>query len=663
MADATCISRVLDIVEAAAAGDRVVLVLSAIKGCTDALIEAGRLPAGERDRALAPMYLRHRDIIDRLFTGDQARDAIEEVCALLDAAAAEPDGDTCQTYGELLSTRIVDRKLTLEGNRTAWLDSRELIVRDNPDESYARICKAVESRPDVKIFVAPGFVASDASGRVCTLGRGGSDLSAALYAAALDAESLQIWTDVPGVMTTNPREVPAARTIEAMSYDLAFRMAENGAKVLYAPTVLPARKAGIDITILDTFHPDGGSTVISAGAGAPGGAFSGICRMGGKLYLAAEGGIDTAWEEAACLRTLERAGIEGRVLEAAGDHILLEVPEGNATLALKALHREFFEKESNTVEIYLAGCGAVGSALCELLESNAERIEAQSGARFVLKAVARHESEDQALIEALMKPGSARKVFVDCTNSKTIHHCYIPVLEAGVDIVSSNRRALAVPYAEYAAIKAAALRSGAALRYETTVGTSLPMLGPLATAASGGDRIRSLEAVVSCTLNRIFSSGEDFCAALKKAHDEGLTEKDPRTDLGGVDALRKLLILSREAGIPLDADDVEIKPVLPEEFFEGSVEEFYSRLEAAAPKFGTDLRFVASLAADPAAPKGYKAFIGVRAVGPDHPARTITGTDNAIIMYSDFHTSPLVIRGSGEGARGAAASVLHDILR
>ena len=258
VANATNISRVLDIVAAEAARSRVILVSSAISGCTDALLACS---AGDTS-GLDGLRKRHLDIVRRLFTGAERDEASADVEALFLALDAAPANEKV-TFGELLSTRILSRKLSCDGYSVQWLDSRKLVVRDDLAETYRRIGTALAAS-DADLFVAPGFICSDREGRICTLGRGGSDYSAALYAAACEASSLQIWTDVPGIMTANPKDVPAARTIPDLSYSSALAMAEHGAKVLYAPTVAPALEAGIAIQILSTFEPGGRKSIISS---------------------------------------------------------------------------------------------------------------------------------------------------------------------------------------------------------------------------------------------------------------------------------------------------------------------------------------------------------------------------------------------------------------
>ena len=277
-------------------------------------------------------------------------------------------------------------------------------------------------------------------------------------------------------------------------------------------------------------------------------------------------------------------------------------------------------------------------------------------------------------VDAILSEGTRGALFVDLTDSETLYKRYPDLLQAGLGIVSSNRRSFAVPYTEYAAIQAAARENGAVLRYETTVGAALPVLESIARGANSCDEVLSIEAVVSCTLNQILGDyrpgGASFASLVRKAQAAGLTEEDPRMDLGGKDALRKLLILAREAGVALEESQVEVDSVVPEALFQGSVEDFYQGLEAAeeelaqaareAESKGFRRRYVASLEK---AGDAYRAHIGIREVPPVHPAYYLRGTENAIVIRSAFHPYPLVIQGPGEGAREAASSILNDILR
>ena len=681
VANATNISRVLDIVSKAARRDRVALVCSAISGCTDALLDLARTERGsaERNVLLNSLKTRHEDIIRRLFTGAERELVSGKVAALFEKLAAAPE-DEMVTFGELFSTTIIAEKLRCEGFRTKWLDSRILVIKGNQTLTYNNISTAVALAPEVEIFVAPGFIASEYEGKVTTLGRGGSDFSAALYAAALKASRLEIWTDVPGIMTANPKVVPAARTIPEMTYQAALDMATHGAKVLYAPTVQPAMEAGIAIHILNTFEPENPGTVVSAMPEPEVGEWMGVTSTDDTLQgesllcLVSNGRING---EAACARvedSLKKAGIKTLGCSSDGTNIYATVRLAVAREALNAIHREFFETAPRTtLNLYIAGKGAVGSALVDLIRTSGDRIAERTGKILRIEEA----SSDHGFAAQVRTTAPRGSIFVDVTDSEDIWREYEGLLREGINIVSSNRRALAVPFVEYAAMHAAAQENGVFLRYETTVGSALPAVESIAAGANTGDELISIEAVVSCTLNRILSEYTltpcTFAQIVRKAQAEGLTESDPRIDLSGREALRKLLILAREAGVHLEAEDVEIEPVIGPEYAGLTLEEFYSKLEADEPMFAAlesaadaahqRQRFVASLTRDPSGPHGYKAAIRVQNVDASHPAYRIKGTENAIIVRSAYHPYPLLIQGAGEGAILAASSVLNDILK
>ena len=711
VADATRMSRVIDIVQAALAKDRVILVSSAISGCTDALIAIGQEqdPAAKAQQIEA-LRRRHHAIATRLFTGAERRDMLSELDALFEELeAAEPEA--CVTFGELFSTRILARKFACEDVPTLWLDSRRLVrtlggvVAEGL--TYANILQAVQAAPDVRLFVAPGFIASDGDGRVTTLGRGGSDYSAALYAAGARASSLEIWTDVPGIMTANPKVVPAAVSIPDISYKAALTLAENGAKVLYAPTVKPAMEAGIAFSIRNTFDPRHPGTLVSGRPPVKEGEWMGVTSLThadkgeSVVCLVGEAVSSRASASGRILAALSEAGIQplGGVT-GEGDAFFIRVRPTVERAAVGAIHREFFEHRAVTViPVFIAGYGAVGHELVRLVGLSADRIAARRGRsirimglsdskRFVIdlrgirpdEAGRRLESGADAAggayIDAVLAAAPRGAVFVDCTNDHHLHERYAELFRGGLSIVTSNRRSLALPYVQYAALKAEARQNGAFFRYDTTVGNALPILESIASDANCSDGIESIEAVVSCTLNYIITGydgarRESLATLLRRAQDEGLTESDPRTDLGGKDVLRKLLILAREAGVPLEADDVEIVPMLGPEFFDCPLEDFYRRLAEYEPQFiareaeldaaGQRQRFVASLRRDPAARHGYRAEIKMQRVGPDSPFYWISGTENVTVVRSEY-SAPLVIKGAGEGVRLAATGIIKDIL-
>lgn len=710
VADATRISSVMDIVEATLSRDRVLLVCSAISGCTDALIEIGKAAPEERPGLIASLKERHRRIVRRLFTGSQRADTERLVAGIFDDI--EHYGGPCiESFGEILSTTIIERKFTCEGIRSRWLDSR-LLVRTRGGEvdesvTYSAMASAVASEPDVRLFVAPGFIASDENGQVTTLGRGGSDYSAALYAAGTGAGTLEIWTDVPGIMTANPKVVPSARSIPGISYRAALELAENGAKVLYAPTVRPAMEKGIDINIRNTFDPRHPGTVISGGFRPAADAWMGVTSLAvpgrdeARLCVVGEAVASRRAAAGRIVSALAEAGISplGEVY-GEGGVFFVNVKRLVENESVAALHREFFEDRAvSVINVFLAGYGAVGKALVELAERSQARIGARTGRslnivgvsdsrRYVIDMRGMHAEDiasrlaegesaaDGAYIAAVCEAAPRKSVFVDCTDDHSLYMRYEELMRSGLNIVTSNRRSVAVPYVQYAAIKAAARENGAYFRYDTTVGNALPILESIAGSANCSDGIESVEAVVSCTLNYVITGydgarSDSLATLLRRAQGEGLTESDPRIDLGGRDVLRKLLIIAREAGIPLEEQDVEITPMLGPEFFDCPLDEFYARLSAYEPRFiqreaeldnaGLRQRFVASLRRDPSARLGYKAEIKMRLVGMDSPFYWISGTENVTVIRSEY-SSPLVIKGAGEGVRLAATGIIKDIL-
>ena len=677
VAGATPMSRVLDIVMSAAEGGKVILVSSAISGCTDAL-----LAIAEGDSNAAALKQRHLEIVRRLFTGREREEAAAETETLFSEMAAAPS-DEKVTFGELLSTRILYRKLLCNGVKAAWLDSRKLVVKDNIPETYRRIKEAVQAA-DAEVIVAPGFICSDSSGKVCTLGRGGSDYSAALYAAAVQADALQIWTDVPGIMTANPKEVAAARTIPRMSYAAALDMAEHGAKVLYAPTVAPAMEAGLDIEIRNTFEPEGKHTLISAEADAT--PWIGVTSEGGTIRVVGSSMAKAEEALGQAESALSESGIAALDMKTEGCDLVIKVRETVKNQALTALHRCFFQvRKQEDIALFIAGNGAVGKALLRLIDKSAESVAERSGKtlRVLGLADSKHYGIGAALImdkegdyiKAVIEAAPEGAVFIDCTDSDNLWTRYAELFAAGISVVSSNRRSFAIPYTDFAALHTSAREHGVFLRYETTVGAALPILSTILASATGCDDVQSIEAVVSCTLNQILGSysgeGASLASLVRRAQEDGLTEPDPRTDLGGRDALRKLLILARVAGIPLEESDVTIEPAVP--LKDGPLEDFYASLLSEEKDFaakvreaagkGCRLRFVASVDKAPGTRLGYKASIRLQEVPLSHPAYFLEGTENAIIVQSTFHPYPLVIQGSGEGALQAASSILNDILR
>ena len=809
VANAQNMSKVVDIVVNAVDRDRTILVSSAISGCTDTLIKIGTL-ASQRDESykalIDGLQKQHHDIINELLPREKQQESLEVCDGLFDSLRSITQGvyllgelspaslDAIQSFGELWSTKILATKLASIGIATKWIDSRQIIrtvAKGDKNvvdiqKTYYRVNEMVESNPITQLFVLPGFIASDKQGRTTTLGRGGSDYTASLYAVGCKARVLEIWTDVPGMMTSNPKVVPTARTISNISYKAALELSHFGAKVIYPPTIQPVVAEGIPIYVKNTFTPEAHGTLIEkhpprskdkligisnsdniALLSLEGSGMVGIPGFSSRLFetlsqndiniilitqassvhtmciAVSEKDAEKAREAAdkcfayeislgklnplkvekgfsiVCLvgdDVLNQTGATGRMLAALGRNsipvrataqgssernISVIISSEDAEAAIKTIHNEFFDKRSGKdINLFIAGFGTVGRALVDIIAKNRDKIAARTGRRLRICGLSNSRrfiidkngldlndikgqlengisAADEAYFTQLATLSLENSVFVDCTASADIAFKYMNLFKRGYSVVACNKITFSLPYDQYAALKEAAIEIGATLRYETTVGAALPILESISRSVHSGDEIIRIEAVLSGTLNYIFSNyaggeGGTFAEVVRRAQDAGYTEPDPRLDLSGRDVLRKLLILSREAGVPLDEKDVQVSPILGEEFFEGDVDSFYAKLaeneavfaaryNEAASK-GLRQRFVASLVKDEASELGYKAKIGLENVDESHPLYNLNGTDNCAIIQTDFYPSPLVIQGAGAGAYQTASGVLNDII-
>ncbi|TMQ02858.1 MAG: aspartate kinase, partial [Deltaproteobacteria bacterium] len=302
--DAVAFERVAAIVSARAhAGTRLVVVVSALSRMTDALLTAvtrrsaeGLSPLIERHRAIAAALL-PREHVSGFERGLEAASA--EIARLLERVRREPDDeaalrDEVVSYGERLASSLLARVLAESQLPAECVDARRCILTDEafgravPDvletarRTQAMIGPLLEER---RIPVLGGFIAAATTGRTTTLGRGGSDYTAALVGAALDATEIQIWTDVPGVLTADPRVVPGAHTIPNLSYAEASELAYFGAKVLHPKTIQPALERGIPVRILNSRAPDDPGTVVTREASVWPGAVKSIAHKSGITVL------------------------------------------------------------------------------------------------------------------------------------------------------------------------------------------------------------------------------------------------------------------------------------------------------------------------------------------------------------------------------------------
>ena len=638
VANAANMSKVVDIVTKAVDRDRPILVSSAISGCTATLIKIGTL-ASERDESykelINMLQEKHHDIIRELLPREKQEESLEVCDGLFDSLRSIAQGvyllgelspaslDAIQSFGALWSTKILATKLASIGIETKWVDSRNIIRTIAKGEknivdiqkTYFRGNEMVENNNMTQLFVLPGFIASDKQERTTTLGRGGSDYTASLYAVGCKARVLEIWTDVPGMMTSNPKIVPTARTISNISYKAALELSHFGAKVIYPPTIQPVVAEGIPIYVKNTFDPAAYGTLIEkhpprskdkligisnsddiALLSLEGSGMVGIPGFSSRLFetlsqndiniilitqassvhtmciAVSEKDAEKAREAAdrcfayeislgklnplkvekgfsiVCLvgdDVLNQTGATGRMLAALGRNsipvrataqgssernISVIISSKDSEAAIRTIHNEFFDKRSGKdINLFIAGFGTVGRALVDIIAKNREKIAERTGRRLHICGLANsrkfimdknglnlenikvqlengNSSADEAYFSQLGRLSLENSVFVDCTASADIAFKYMNLFKKGYSVVACNKITFSSPYKQYAALKQAAIEIGATLRYETTVGAALPILESISRSVHSGDEIIRIEAVLSGTLNYIFSN-------------------------------------------------------------------------------------------------------------------------------------------------------------
>lgn len=807
VADAKSMNQCAEIIAKAVSRDRTIVIASAIAGFTDALIRVGKL-ASEKDNSyqdiLDEYREKHHRIIETLLPMEKHEDSLEACDAtfgILDSVAhgvyllgelSQASLDAIQGCGELISSRIIATKMASLGIPTKWVNSCDIVRTQkiagknvvDMELSYANVGAMIEDNPITMLFVAPGFIASDEKGRMVTLGRGGSDFSASIFAVGSKARCLETWKDVPGIMTADPKIVPSATLVKNISYREALELSHFGAKVIYPPTIQPVVKARIPIYVKNTFNPDGEGTIIEQNPPISANNTIGISNSNNIALLSLEGSgmvgvpgvaarlfralsdsdiniilitqassvntVLVAVDEKDAQRAKEAAdttfaydislgkvtplnvetgysivclvgsdmfgksGTTGRMMAALGRrgiavravaqgssdrNISAIVASQDAKAAIRYVHHEFFEKSKyKDINLFIAGYGTVGKAFLDILSKNRDKIAERTGKRLHVAGISNSRryvidkegikldmvdellangksAADEAYFEELAKTSIQNSVFVDLTASSDISYKYLNLFKNGYSVVASNKISFASPYRQYEALKSAAIENRVSLKYETTVGAALPILESVARSVNSGDEIVRIEAVLSGTMNYIFSTycgGEDgktFHDVVKLAKEAGYSEPDPRLDLSGRDVLRKLLIISREAGVPVEEADVCIDPVLGPDFFKGKVAEFFEKLALNEEQFAASYREAASkglrqrfIATLEKTDSGYKASMALKSVGPEHPLYNLCGTNNSAIITTAFYPSPLVVQGAGAGSYQTASGVLNDIL-
>jgi len=271
--------------------------------------------------------------------------------------------------------------------------------------------------------------------------------------------------------------------------------------------------------------------------------------------------------------------------------------------------------------------------------------------------------------DEIVKMNIFNSVFVDCTASRQIAQLYQTFLEHNISVVAANKIAASSDYDSYVKLKQTARDRGVWFRYETNVGAGLPIIGTINDLCNSGDKILKIEAILSGTLNFIFNeiaADVPFSETVRRAKEQRYSEPDPRIDLSGTDVIRKLVILTREAGYKVEQDDVEKHLFVPDDFFEGSVDDFWHRLPELDADFearrkvleaeGKRWRFVATM-------ENGKTNVALKEVPMGHPFYGLEGSNNIVLLTTErYKEYPMLIQGYGAGAAVTAAGVFANIM-
>lgn len=786
------IRKVKNIVESQ--NDNVIVVVSALGGITDKILNAARtasIGGGDFHADLSEIKNRHEEVIHLLFNGsgsikqivDGLLDELEQILTgiTLVGELTAKTLDRIAGIGERISSHIVAKFIDAQR-----FDSSEFIRTDS-NFGKATVDFTITNKNIQEIFsgfkgvaVVPGFISKNAKGEFTTIGRGGSDYTAAIIAAALNVEILEIWTDVNGFMTADPRIISKAYTIPELTYSEAMELSHFGAKVIYPPTILPVYKKQIPILIKNTFEPENPGTRICHGSvngneriikgissisgialvtlqgigmvgvtGISMRLFSALAREDVNVILisqaSSENSISIAIEERAveiaqnAIQTdfekeilngqinkiaietdlsivaivgenmKHTTGIAGKLFSTMGKSgvNIIAIAQGASELniswvvrndvlrkTLNVVHESFFLSENVELNVFLMGIGTVGGNLLQQLQKQQEKLLREKHLNIKLTGVANSRkmvfnrdgididtfretldksdniSSLQGFADEIKAMNIYNSVFVDCTASDVVATIYKDILQANISIVTANKAAASSEYKNYAEIKKTAKQKGVKFLFETNVGAGLPIINTLNDLVNSGDKILKIEAVLSGTLNYIFntiSAEIPLSKTIKMAKDEGYSEPDPRIDLSGVDVARKILILARESGYPIEMDEIHINRFIPDSFFKGSLNDFWKNISELDGEFerkriklsaeNKRWRFVARF-------ENEIAEVGLQEVDSKHPFFDLEGSNN-LVMYTTerYHQFPMLIKGYGAGASVTAAGVFADLIK
>jgi len=777
------------------------VIFSAFQGVTDQLIKMGNMAASGNDTyktLFEEISQRHIDTANTLLTVKNRKAALKEINHRLKNLEEILYGvflvkeltpktlDYIMSFGERLSAFIISESLKIRGLENTFVDSRNLIVTDdlfgNARVDFKRTNKKIKTEFGKKrqVYIITGFIGSTSAHETTTLGRGGSDFSASIFGAALGTKEIEIWTDVDGVLTADPRKVPQAFAIKQMTYEEAMELSHFGAKVIHPPTMQPALDKNIALRIKNTFNPAFEGTLISKKPAKNGGVIRGLSSIDKVSLLQIQGsgmvgatGIaerifralaalhiniilisQASSEHSICLGVLpdsakkakvslekelryeihygqineitiepdlsviavvgenmrKTKGIAGRIFQTLGDNgiNISAIAQGSSELnisvvisrqdeakALNVIHDNFYQAEKKVINLFLVGTGLIGGELLAQVNRQKDFLTIQRSVKikvvgmadidrmiFNIKGISLDswskqlgESKDKSditkFIHKLKTLSIPNSVFVDCTASSQIADHYSQLLETGISVVTPNKMANAQSMSKYNKLRGLTLNNDIHFNYETNVGAGLPVIETIKNMIASGDKILKIEAVLSGTLSYLFNNFDGrkpFSQMVHEAKEMGYTEPDPRQDLNGMDVARKLLILIREAGYNFEMKQIKLKGLLPPEAEKAKSEkELYSILKKydlemesrrrKAEQEGGALRYIARY-------ENNKASIALTKVDLNHPSYTLNGSENIIILHSEYYKDfPFVVKGPGAGAAVTAAGVFADVLR
>lgn len=782
-----------------ASGEKFIVVSSAMSGVTNILTELAQIASEGKDfkKGLIEIEQRHFTVIKEMITVKNQNPAFTQIKIFINEIEDLLQGvyslrelslqskDLILSYGEKCSTFLLSQIVKQYFSESIYVDTSNLIKTDS-NFGNARVHTPVTEHllqefykeHSHQILFFTGFIASNENNRITTLGRGGSDYTAAIIAAALDAKEIELWSDVDGMLTADPRVVKKAFSLSELSYTEAMELSYFGAKVIYPPAMIPAFRKKIPIVLKNTFNPSFKGTRIEEHThknaypirgissideisliNITGSGMIGKIGFSGKLFSllarehinvilitqsSSEHSITFAIEpkdvhkakqlfnsefeleletnklnppiieENLCVLAIvgenmkQTPGISGKLFQALGRNginihaiaqgsseynISVIIKRKNISKALNAVHDAFFTQLTKTLHVFSVGTGNIGATLLRQIDAQSDFLRENNGIEVKINGIANsrkmiideegidltqwqeriNKGETSNLDEFIQKIkllNLSNCIFVDNTASPITGTYYKELFESNVSVVTCNKIANSSSYKDYKDLKDTARRRGVDFFYETNVGAGLPIIRTLKDLMTSGDRIIKIEAILSGTISYIFNNFRgktSFYEVVKKAHELGYTEPDPREDLSGKDFMRKMMILARDAGYEIEEKDVELGAILPESCFKApSIDEFYEELKKSDSYFNElkekaenenkVLRYIGKL-------EDGKASVNLEFVDVSHPFYNLTGSDNIISFTTErYKFNPLVIKGPGAGAEVTAAGVFADLI-